>query len=148
VKPLVSDESARQATNISRPCGRSLGAGRSAVRSQGGRAFVRVVAARFAPLSGRWSARATQTRRGRTGEAETQFRQALNSNLDDARAHNNLGISLAFQGRLTEALDQFAEAVRLQPVSSARAKTLETVSARLRDPGPVRLGAANLARRR
>jgi len=34
---------------------------------------------------------------------------------DSAEAHNNLGIALASQGKLDEAIDQFQQALRLQP---------------------------------
>ena len=41
--------------------------------------------------------------------------QALRSEPRSAETHNNLGIALANQGRLTEATAQFTEALRLQP---------------------------------
>ena len=34
---------------------------------------------------------------------------------DSAEAHNNLGIALASQGKLDEAIDQLQQALRLQP---------------------------------
>jgi tetratricopeptide (TPR) repeat protein len=57
----------------------------------------------------------------RFADLEAESRTLLASLPNDADAHNQLGIALASQNRLNEAIGQFAEAVRLNPdLRSAR----------------------------
>lgn len=51
----------------------------------------------------------------RFGELEDESRKLISSAPHDADAHNQLGIALASQDRLDEAVEHFAEAVRLNP---------------------------------
>lgn len=48
-------------------------------------------------------------------DATDEFRAALQLMPDSAEAYNNLGIALASQGEIDEAIDQFQRALRLQP---------------------------------
>jgi Flp pilus assembly protein TadD len=45
----------------------------------------------------------------------SSFIKALEIRPDYAEAHNNLGVALARQGRLEEAIARFGEALRLKP---------------------------------
>ena len=47
--------------------------------------------------------------------SETLFRHALNATTGNFVAHNNLGLALASQGRVAEAIEQFEQALRIQP---------------------------------
>jgi Flp pilus assembly protein TadD len=49
---------------------------------------------------------------------ETLWRHAVAINNDDARAHGNLGLALAVQGRQAEAMTHYREALRLNPENS------------------------------
>jgi predicted membrane-bound spermidine synthase len=48
-------------------------------------------------------------------QAIDQFRAALTWNADSAETHNNLGIALASVGRLDDAIDQFNQALAIDP---------------------------------
>ena len=52
---------------------------------------------------------------GRTNEAMTHYRRAVELEPDFARAHNNLGLALANRGQINEALAHFRRAVELRP---------------------------------
>jgi len=56
---------------------------------------------------------------GRLSEAEATQRDVLERDPQHARASNNLGVSLKLQGRVVEAAEQFEQAHRLAPGSSA-----------------------------
>lgn len=55
------------------------------------------------------------TKKGDHLAAITEWNKALGMSNDDARAHNNLGVSLAAVGRSQEALAQYQEALALRP---------------------------------
>ena len=52
---------------------------------------------------------------GQTGEAISQYLEAIRLNPDFALAHNNLGAALARNGQIDEAISQYQEAIRLNP---------------------------------
>ncbi len=52
---------------------------------------------------------------GQTGEAISQFQEAIRLKPDFADAHNNLGAALARNGQIDEAISQYLEAIRLNP---------------------------------
>src|SRR5208282_5877769 len=52
---------------------------------------------------------------GQTGEAFSQYLEAIRLNPDFALAHNNLGAALARNGQIDEAISQYLEAIRLNP---------------------------------
>src|SRR5208283_5092379 len=52
---------------------------------------------------------------GQTGEAISQYLEAIRLNPDFALAHNNLGAALARNGQIDEAISQYLEAIRLNP---------------------------------
>lgn len=62
-----------------------------------------------------WSAR----RGGDLAASEAAYRQAMRAWANDDRLANNLGNVLAMQGRLDEALTQFARAVEINPENAA-----------------------------
>jgi protein O-mannosyl-transferase len=57
-----------------------------------------------------------QVRYWKTGE--TLWKHALTVNNNDARAHNNLGLALAAQGKRVEAITHYREAIRIDPESA------------------------------
>jgi Flp pilus assembly protein TadD len=63
------------------------------------------------------------------GEAIPAWRKALELDLDDARAHNNLGTALATTGKGEEALEEYRKAVQLDPTSSKAVNNLGTTLA-------------------
>jgi Flp pilus assembly protein TadD len=58
-------------------------------------------------------------RAGEFAAAEAAFRRAVASAPDAALAHSKLGVALAQQGRLDEAITEFSRAVALQPSYAA-----------------------------
>ena len=52
---------------------------------------------------------------GRVAEAESQFRQSLRTNPQNAQAHNNLGVALATQGKYGDAIGEFKKALEINP---------------------------------
>jgi Flp pilus assembly protein TadD len=55
---------------------------------------------------------------GRLDHAEAQFRAVLSANPANAKAHQNLAVALAQQGKVEEARTHQAEAKRLRDESS------------------------------
>ena len=53
--------------------------------------------------------------RGQLELAAVQYREALEVNAGDARAHNNLGVALFSLGQADEAKEQFDEALKVDP---------------------------------
>ena len=68
--------------------------------------------------------------RGNVAQASAQAREALRFNAGDADAHNILGVTLAQQGQMGEAVQEFQIALRINPQHTqasnnlTRAKTL------------------------
>ena len=58
---------------------------------------------------------AALTKKGEHAAAIGEWTKALAMGTDDARAHNNLGVSLAGVGRLEEAIAQYRQALALKP---------------------------------
>src|SRR5438128_897792 len=52
---------------------------------------------------------------GHWQDTVTVWSHALEVTTDNSRAHNNLGVALALEGRSDEALEHFAEAARIDP---------------------------------
>jgi tetratricopeptide (TPR) repeat protein len=83
----------------------------------------------------------TLDKKGKTGEAISQFQEAIRLKPDRADAHYNLGAALFNHGRTDEAIRQFQEAIRLKPDDAAAqinlAKALEFKNkSNVRTPGP------------
>jgi len=55
--------------------------------------------------------------KGRTGEAMSQFQQALRINPDSVEAHNNVGSIFERTGRYPEAIEEYRQALRIAPES-------------------------------
>jgi tetratricopeptide (TPR) repeat protein len=72
---------------------------------------------------------------GKVSEALAEFAAAVRLKPEYANAQFNLGAALANSGRLQEALQHLSEALRLQPNDQAARRSLELVSARLRESG-------------
>jgi protein O-mannosyl-transferase len=54
-------------------------------------------------------------KKGQTGEAVSQFQEAIHLQPGYAYAHNNLGVALLDKGQTDEAIGQYQEAIRLKP---------------------------------
>jgi Flp pilus assembly protein TadD len=65
----------------------------------------------------------------RFGEAEAQSRALIALRANDAEAHNLLGVALASQDRIDDAINEFAEAVRLNPQYTEARNNLARASA-------------------
>lgn len=63
-------------------------------------------------------------RDNRFRDAESLARSALAIDAGDSKAHNILGVSLASQGRVTEAIAAFREALRLNPADGPSQRNL------------------------
>jgi superkiller protein 3 len=53
------------------------------------------------------------------------FSDVLKIDPENVRAHNNLGIALAKQGKFDEAINHFSEALRVDPTSAFARKNLD-----------------------
>ena len=53
------------------------------------------------------------------------YLEALQLNPQDAQSHNNIGVTLAEQGKLEEAIAHFSEAVRINPKFTEAQRNLE-----------------------
>src|ERR1035441_1520602 len=58
---------------------------------------------------------AALTKKGEHAAAIGEWTKALAMGTDDARAHNNFGVSLAVVGRVEEAIAQYQQALALKP---------------------------------
>ena len=63
----------------------------------------------------------------------SQYERVLASNPMHAEAHNNLGIILAKQGRLDEAVSQFVEALRIDPDFTKAKRNLQKAQMQMPD---------------
>ncbi|HXG89638.1 MAG TPA: tetratricopeptide repeat protein [Vicinamibacterales bacterium] len=62
---------------------------------------------------------------GDAARATPALREAVAVKPDYAEAHNNLGIALASQGRISEAIDRWREALRLKPAFADAKRNIE-----------------------
>ena len=60
--------------------------------------------------------------RGRSREAIDHYTEALRLRPDYVNARNNLGLTLAGLGRTADAMQQFAEVLKLAPATRRRAR--------------------------
>jgi len=67
----------------------------------------------------------THWRAGNFGDAATHAEDAVGLNPRDAETHNLFGVVLASQGRVAEAIEQFRQAVSLNPGDSKARANLQ-----------------------
>ena len=68
-------------------------------------------------------------------EAITHYMEALRLRPDYVSAHNNLGITLADQGRVDEAIHQFSETLRIDPRNAQAQHMLDELAKRGKGSG-------------
>jgi Flp pilus assembly protein TadD len=66
---------------------------------------------------------------GNIAQASAQAREALRLNSGDADAHNVLGVTLAQQGQVDEAVREFQIALRINPQHTQASRNLERATA-------------------
>jgi Flp pilus assembly protein TadD len=72
-------------------------------------------------------------------EARVHFETIVKNNPHDSEDHNNLGVVYASLRRIDNALDEFREAVRLDPRNNSAMRNLRSTQRLMRQPvqGPV-----------
>jgi tetratricopeptide (TPR) repeat protein len=73
-----------------------------------------------------------EDRQGQLPLAEILYRQVVAQNLQDAAAHNDLGLCLARQGKLEESVQEIEQAIHLQPDKPLYRNNVATVLIELR----------------
>ncbi|MSO50681.1 MAG: tetratricopeptide repeat protein [Acidobacteria bacterium] len=66
----------------------------------------------------------------RLGDAIVAYRASIKINPHDARVRTNLGSALGREGRLPEAIEEFTEALRLDPTYEPAARNLALARSR------------------